>query len=117
MASTEIPRPVLALAFTESDARPDMWGYDESGPRVLLENKFWAGLTEQQPVGYLRLLANYGQPSTLLVVVPETRLEIIWRELARRLSQSEMSLSSCTVPAGFFRLARTTEGPFLALTS
>ncbi len=38
---------------TDSNARPDMWGFDGIVPRVFIENKFWAGLTENQPVTYL----------------------------------------------------------------
>ncbi len=65
--------------------RPDMWGMDGSEPRVFIENKFWAGFTDNQPVEYLKLLAKYSQPSVLLVVVPEARQETIWRELKQRM--------------------------------
>jgi hypothetical protein len=43
---------------TEESSRPDMWGNDDQGKaHVFVENKFWAGLTENQPVSYLRILA------------------------------------------------------------
>ena len=51
---------------TEGSIRPDMWGYDEGEPRVFVENKFWAGLTDNQPVSYLRQLSEYTQPTVLL---------------------------------------------------
>src|SRR5207249_4737659 len=46
-------------------ARPDMCRFDGGAPRVLIENKFWAGLTENQPVEYLRRLAGYPNPAVL----------------------------------------------------
>jgi len=47
----------------EGTIRPDMWGFAESGTRVFVENKFWAGLTDNQPVAYLEELAKCTQPS------------------------------------------------------
>src|SRR5687767_5081415 len=66
---------------TKENARPDMWGFDGGTPRVFIENKFWAGLTENQPVQYLRVLAHYPNPAVLLTVVPANRLETVRREL------------------------------------
>ncbi len=70
---------------TEGNARPDMWGFDGGTPRVFIENKFWAGLTENHPVEYLRRLARYASPAVLLTVVPASRLETVRRQLKRRL--------------------------------
>ena len=36
--------------------RPDMWCFAGAEPRVFVENKFWAGLTDNQPVSYLKQL-------------------------------------------------------------
>lgn len=36
--------------LSEGDARPDLWGVEDGKPRVFVENKFWAGLTTNQPV-------------------------------------------------------------------
>ena len=37
--------------------RPDLVGWDENGDeRLLIEAKFWAGLTDNQPNGYLKRL-------------------------------------------------------------
>ena len=39
--------------------RPDLAGFDTQGTEVVfVEAKFWAGMTDQQPVGYLRRLSN-----------------------------------------------------------
>ena len=56
--------------------------------RVLLENKFWAGLTDQQPVGYLDLLD--GRPDAAVVfVAPRERIDPLWRELGRRCAAAD----------------------------
>lgn len=66
------------------DGQPDVSLYDADGRlRVLLENKFWAGLTDRQPVGYLDLLD--GRPDAAVVfVAPRERIDPLWRELGRR---------------------------------
>jgi len=92
-------------------------GCDDDGkPHVLVENKFWAGLTENQPVSYLRKLAERTQPTILLVVGPENRREWLWRELNQRLADDKISATVATV-AGIFDVATTSIGPILALTS
>src|SRR5215472_17207837 len=62
---------------------PDLIGLDATGTeRLFIENKFWAGLTENQPAGYLERLP--AKDSGLLVfIVPSRRFAIVWTELAR----------------------------------
>src|SRR5215469_8479488 len=61
---------------------PDLIGLDASGAeRLLIENKFWAGLTQNQPAGYLERLPAEGG-AVLVFVVPDKRLPIVWSELA-----------------------------------
>ena len=68
----------------DTGARPDLVGFDEHDKeRVLIEAKFWAGLTENQPNGYLERLPDDG-PSVLLFVAPEARRDTLWAELLRR---------------------------------
>lgn len=103
---------------TEGSIRPDMWGYDEAEPRVFVENKFWAGLTDNQPVSYLRQLAECTQPTILLVVVPDAREQTMWRELSRRLKDAGISATDRdTTPGSIFRSITTEINPILALTS
>lgn len=66
------------------NAIPDLVGLDnDRRQRVLVEAKFWAGLTANQPVTYLhRLPAD--EPSILLFLVPGMRLATVWPEIARR---------------------------------
>lgn len=97
--------------------RPDMWGYADSEPRVFLENKFWAGLTDNQPVSYLKQLALYTQPTILLVIAPAAREQTLWRELMRRLLDSGISTVQGSSAAGIAFAVSTSLGPTLALTS
>lgn len=49
---TQLPDLRFRTQGTVEDSRPDMWGFEGASPRVFIENKFWAGLTDNQPVGY-----------------------------------------------------------------
>ncbi|HPX57123.1 MAG TPA: hypothetical protein PK425_11360 [Syntrophales bacterium] len=112
-----MPRLWFRTQQTDANNRPDMQGCDEEGQtHVLVENKFWAGLTENQPVSYLRMLAEYAHPTILLVVGPEDRKEALWRELNQRLADEKISVTKYMV-SGIFRITTTSIGPVLALTS
>lgn len=74
---------------THGDNRPDLSLYDANGRlRVLLENKFWAGLTDQQPVGYLDILGGR-RDAAVVFVVPRERIDPLWRELGRRCAAAD----------------------------
>lgn len=65
--------------------RIDLAAYNEADEeRVLIEAKFWASLTGNQPSEYLNRLPNDGKPSALLFVAPESRLETLWPEVCDR---------------------------------
>ncbi|MBN2393907.1 MAG: hypothetical protein JXR84_24450 [Anaerolineae bacterium] len=103
---------------TEGSIRPDMWGYDGVEPRVFIENKFWAGLTENQPVAYLQQLAQSTQPTILLVVGPDARVQTLWRECSGRLRDAGISASEREFPSGVIVRSVTTDiGPIFAFTS
>ena len=71
------------------DGQPDVSLYDADGRlRVLLENKFWAGLTDRQPVGYLDLLDGR-QDAAVVFVAPRERIDPLWRELGRRCAAAD----------------------------
>jgi hypothetical protein len=58
-------------------------GYDQDDTeRVLIEAKFWAGLTNNQPNTYLERL-HKDLPSVLIFVAPEARVETLWPEILR----------------------------------
>ena len=101
----------------EHGGRVDLVAFDEQDVgRVLMEVKFWAGLTEHQPNTYLERLppaSDTARPSVLLFVAPESRLETLWAELARRvaegrLTDTEPATKHCArVDAGPHRLMLT----------
>ena len=101
----------------EGSIQPDMWGYQGDKPRVYIENKFWAGLTENQPIAYLKHLSKCTQPSILLVVVPEVREQTVWHELNRRLIKEGIPAIKTDSPSGIVHTAETGIGPIIALTS
>ncbi|MEI7775845.1 MAG: hypothetical protein WCK17_13835 [Verrucomicrobiota bacterium] len=122
----QLPRLWFRTQQTEDNNRPDMWGYDDGAkPHVLVENKFWAGLTDKQPVSYLTTLAKHAHPTMLLVVVPEAREEMVWRELKRRVEEAGKSAPKKKAilatekdgSVGNVRCIATGIGPILALTS
>ena len=76
---------VMSEVALAEDAKPDLVIYDsQDKPRLIVENKFWAGLTEAQPVRYLENLPEDEIDSLLVFVVPKTRSPSIWRELLHR---------------------------------
>lgn len=113
----DIPDLHFRTQQTEGCIRPDMWGISETEPRVFVENKFWAGLTENQPISYLKQLAEYTQPTILLVVAPEAREQTLWREHKRRLEGVGVSATVLDTAAGIVHSVKTAIGPILALTS
>ena len=65
----------------EDRTRPDLAGLDRKNkPAVLIEAKFWAGLTENQPNAYLNRLPQKG---VLLFVAPAQRIESLWAVLRK----------------------------------
>ncbi|WFG36268.1 hypothetical protein GKN94_11390 [Candidatus Lucifugimonas marina] len=71
----------------EERTRPDIAGINGAGSEiVLIEAKFWAGLTDQQPNGYLNRLIDPGN-TALCFVVPEARRPALWHEVVGRVSK------------------------------
>ncbi len=114
----DLPNLWFRAQQMEGNSRPDMWGLDETGSaHVFVENKFWAGLTDNQPVSYLKALGERPDSSLLLVIVPAAREKAVWRELTRRLAESGMSADMRpTTPASKF-VVKTEAGPIMALTT
>ena len=71
-------------AIGDEGERVDLVCYDEHGTeRVLIEAKFWAGLTDNQPNTYLARLPQ-DTHSALVFVAPGQRMETLWPMLCRR---------------------------------
>ena len=79
---------VQPWASGENMTIPDLVGVDDSNvERVLVEAKFWAGLTEHQPNGYLNRLPK-GGPSVLLFIAPAQRTDTLWASLRYRIEEN-----------------------------
>src|SRR5438876_2125449 len=78
----------------ESDGGiPDLVGEDANHvQRLLIEAKFWAGLTSHQPVTYLRRIEAQ-EGGTLAFLVPEQRAELVWDEILRRCSSADLAVA------------------------
>ena len=88
----------------EEGERVDLVCYDEAGTeRVLIEAKFWAGLTDNQPNTYLARLPE-DTHSALMFVAPAQRIETLWPELCRRAEeQHELAVTSDASTSGELR--------------
>ena len=77
-----LPDLVFYTQAADSDGTiPDLVGRDSSGrPVFYVESKFWAGLTDSQPVGYLRRL-QHESGLGLIVLAPANRLVTLWPSL------------------------------------
>lgn len=93
LPTSQVFRTQAASAGADSDvAIPDMAGLDAEGRApFLIEVKFWAGLTNNQPAGYLRLLPDDG-PGLLLFVVPRRRLHTLWADMSISSAQAGLAL-------------------------
>ncbi len=82
-------KPVRIQAeLGHGDSRPDLTIYDsDSDSYIFIENKFWAGLTEAQPVSYLKVEKP---PSALVFIVPEQRIHTVWNELKARCDEAKL---------------------------
>lgn len=85
----------------KDDARPDLVGLSGDGEQpVVVEAKFWAGLTEHQPVTYL---GRRGLRA-LVFVAPAARAVHLWDELRRRCA-GNVPLDEVAAPLPGTRLA------------
>ncbi|MCA1492005.1 hypothetical protein I6F11_13840 [Ensifer sp. NBAIM29] len=81
-------------AVAEDDGRPDIEAYSCDLQRcVVVETKFHAGLTINQPLTYAARL-QAGRPSALVFVIPSARMSSLWQELTRRLKGGDYLVSS-----------------------
>jgi hypothetical protein len=113
----ELPPLRFKTQQAEGAIRPDMWGFYENEPHVFIENKFWAGLTDHQPVSYLQQLAACPHPTVLLIIAPAAREQTLWRELNHRLAAQKISTAARAAAASVPCAVNTQPRPVLALTS
>ena len=81
--------------LSEDEAIPDLVGEaDDRSTPLIVEAKFGAALTPNQPVTYLRRLLATEAPGLLLFLVPTRRKFPIWAELRRRCEDAELPLTT-----------------------
>ena len=103
---------------TDKSARPDMLGRDIDGKPVLaIEAKFWAGLTDRQPIDYIEKVLPKDRRALLLFIAPERRFETLWPELIRRCRQAGLEIATEAQGESIWKIARLTSERTLALTS
>ena len=82
---------------------------------MIVENKFWAGLTDNQPVTYIRELAD-SPTGVLLFVVPEARRRLMWHELTSRcLAANVIVINTTELPS--LTAATLSDKQHIAITS
>lgn len=96
---------------------PDLVGQTADGKHVLLvEAKFWAPLTANQPSNYLRRLPD-DERGTVLFVAPESRQEALWQELSDRCRAEGLELDEEIADSPCWRTAGTVGEQRLTLVS
>jgi hypothetical protein len=101
----------------EESEIPDLIGKDSEGREMVIgEAKFWAGLTGNQPVTYLKRLKKRGG-AVLMFIAPEMRFATLWPELVRRTREAKLTISTTESKSHVYRTAQVDEGQVLMLTS
>ncbi len=79
----EVPSYYKTEMSSSSNGRPDVTGLDVNGDKtIIIEGKFWANLTENQPGNYLNELEGDGR---ILFLAPAKRLASLELEIEERL--------------------------------
>jgi hypothetical protein len=118
-ASLTIPRDLTfrVQARDEADTIPDVAGIDENGQeRVLIEAKFWAGLTDNQPVEYLNRLSP-DVDCLLVFLAPGARQVTLWQELCRRCKDRDIHPDPVDIAGQHWLCGRTAERKYMGITS
>jgi len=83
----QVPIYYRTELVTKSNGRPDVTGLDSDGNKsVIIEGKFWANLTDNQPINYLNELSMNGK---LLFLAPDKRIDSLNDELYNRIGKSD----------------------------
>ena len=81
----------LSQVHGENNEIPDLSGYDKKGTEVIiLETKFWASLTGNQPGTYIKRVAVNG---TLAFICPDLRIHSLKGEILNALNEANISFT------------------------
>jgi len=96
--------------------QPDLVGIDADGhQRLIGEAKFWAHLTDHQPVTYIERLPRDG--GVLLFIAPAQRTAALWGELLHRCREAGLLPDGAAATTLGVHHTPLTEGRHLALVS
>lgn len=99
------------------EGRPDLIGLNNNDRILLLESKFDAPLTKNQPIGYLKQLTPR-MDGVLLFIAPSLRVEGLWEALMTHCANSKIALGTQRKsPALGLISAPVGSGHYLALAS
>jgi hypothetical protein len=101
----------------EEESIPDIQVKNSAGKTVLIiESKFWAGLTDAQPIKYLKTLSKDCQ-TMLVFISPSRRLPTLWAEILRRCNLAECSYSATNHVNPEYWISKTKENAYLGILS
>lgn len=112
----------LPLTFStqstgEDNAIPDLVGTNGDGKQtVIAEAKFWAGLTDNQPLTYIKRMPN-DENAILLFIAPAKRFHTLWPELKLRCAEANIILGNEKSLGEEFIASKINDHHFLALCS
>jgi hypothetical protein len=107
---------IKTQASWQDGAIPDLVGQDQEGRYIIIvESKFWAPLTSNQPETYLKRLP-FDRQAILIFIAPASRLRILWSELLARSNVAQPNKFNAQLK-GQFLIAPINEKHILALTS
>jgi len=90
----EVPTYYRTEQSTTSNGRPDVTGLDKNGHKsIIIEGKFWANLTPNQPVNYLKELADDGK---ILFLAPDKRIGSLELDIEKRLNGKNDKVVICS---------------------
>lgn len=97
--------------------KPDLVAFNEGKEVLLVESKFWAWLTSNQPNGYLGLMMkDLPDAKTLLFIAPRARQPELWKEL-REQAGKEFAVTDKLNTDDMRSATVGTDGHLLMLTS
>ncbi|MDA7910037.1 hypothetical protein N9B44_00040 [bacterium] len=104
-------------ATSEDGSIPDLVGVDSDGDRTfVLEAKFWAGLTPNQPGAYLESLPK-NKKSIVLVVAPGIRINMLWQKLRSAGESNGIQFGEDVDVVSEFRVTSGEQNCFLGICS
>lgn len=82
-----VPTHYITELSTDGNGRPDVTGLNPDGTKsIIIEGKFWANLTNNQPINYLKELSDTGK---LLFVAPDRRTTSLRYEIQERTGKDD----------------------------